>query len=164
MFRMRSEHFYPSSDKDDLIAKPYGAHKFGSLEILASPTTTTISRQTYSILEWLGDVGGLNDSLFVIVKLILGSFTSFYNSSFMTREIFRFQKKVSNQDSYANKTDKESILKAKALQKTAPIEYMTWLRFCLCRFSKQRQAHQKLLAQAQSKLDKEMDLKRFITR
>ena len=41
---------------------------------------------------------------------------------------------------------------------------MTWLRFCLCRFSKQRQAHHKVLDQAQSKLDKEMDLKRFITR
>ena len=99
MFRMRSEQIYPSSDKDDLIVKPEGDHKFGSLEITASPKTTIISRQTYSILEWLGDVGGLNDSLFVIVKLILGSFTSFYNSSFMTRKIFRFQKKVSDQES-----------------------------------------------------------------
>ena len=161
---MRSEQIYPSSDKDDLIVKPEGDHKFGSLEITASPKTTIISRQTYSILEWLGDVGGLNDSLFVIVKLILGSFTSFYNSSFMTRKIFRFQKKVSDQESYANETHKESVLKAKALQGTVPIEHMTWLRFCLCRFSKQRQAHHKVLDQAQSKLDKEMDLKRFITR
>ena len=123
-----------------------------------------ISRQTYSILEWLGDVGGLNDSLFVIAKIILGSFTSFYNSSFLTRKIFRFQNKASDQDSYANKTDKESILKAKALQRTDTIEYMTWLKFCLCRFSNERQAHRKVLSQAQSKLDKEMDLKRFITR
>ena len=66
LFRIRSEHFYPSADKDDLIAKPDGAHKFGSLEIVAKSTAIVTSRQTYAVLEWLGDVGGLNDSLYII--------------------------------------------------------------------------------------------------
>ena len=41
---------------------------------------------------------------------------------------------------------------------------MSWLRFCLCRYSEARQMHRKALLQVQSKLDKEMDLKKFITR
>ena len=107
---------YPSMQRDDLIKKPDGNYKFGSLEIVANPSTTILSRQTYSILEWLGDVGGLNDSLYIIAQLVLAPFTSFYNSSFLARNIFRFKKKVSGEETYANKNDKESILKAKSLQ------------------------------------------------
>ena len=82
----------PSSERDNLIEKPDGEYKFASLEIVASPTTHLVSRQTYNILEWLGDVGGLNDSLYIIAQLILVPFTSFYNSSFLTRRIFRIKK------------------------------------------------------------------------
>ena len=112
----------------------------------------------------MADVGGLNDSLYIIAQVILLPFTSFYNASFLTRTIFRYKKKVSGEENYANKTDRESITKAKSLQKTVKIAHMSWLRFCLCRYSEQRQMHRKALFQAQSKLDKEMDLKKFITR
>ena len=57
---------YPSMQRDNLIEEPNGSYKFGSLEIVANSSTTILSRQTYSILEWLGDVGGLNDSLYII--------------------------------------------------------------------------------------------------
>ena len=115
------EQVYPSVQRDDLLVKPDGYYKFGSLEIVAYPSTTILSRQTYSVLEWLGDVGGLNDSLYLIAQLILLPFTSFYNSSFLTRNLFRYKKKVSGEEHYANKTDKESIMKAKSLQKTVKI-------------------------------------------
>ena len=52
----------------------------------------------------------------------------------------------------------------KALARPVRIEHMSWLRFCLCRFSETRETHRKTLIQAESKLDKEMDLQKFITR
>ena len=57
---------YPSSSRDNLIENPNGYYKFNSLEIVASPFTTILTRQTYSILEWLGDIGGLNDSDYIL--------------------------------------------------------------------------------------------------
>ena len=49
-------------------------------------------------------------------------------------------------------------------EKTAKIGHVSWMRFCLCRFSESKQKHRKALVQAQRKLDKELDLKKFITR
>ena len=60
------EQIYPSTERDNLLEKPDGVYKFGSLEIVAKPTAIVTSRQTYAVLEWLGDVGGLNDSLYII--------------------------------------------------------------------------------------------------
>ena len=60
------EQIYPSSERDNLKEKPNGDYKLGSLEIVAKPTAIVTSRQTYAVLEWLGDVGGLNDSLYII--------------------------------------------------------------------------------------------------
>ena len=38
---------------------------------------TTIERQTYSILDWLGDVGGLLDGLKIIGSLLIAPIASF---------------------------------------------------------------------------------------
>ena len=38
-------------------------YKFNSFWTELSPSLTTIERQTYSMLEWLGDVGGLFEGL-----------------------------------------------------------------------------------------------------
>ena len=59
---------YPSSDRDDLSEKPDGEYKFGSLEILVKQTMLIMNRETYSVLDWLGDVGGLNDAIVLILK------------------------------------------------------------------------------------------------
>ena len=67
----------PSSENDNLIEKPDGWFKMGSVEIIAKRTTLKTSRQTYSLLDWLGDVGGLNDALNILVQLALLPFTQF---------------------------------------------------------------------------------------
>ena len=36
-----------------------------------------IERKTYSLLEWVGDVGGLFDGLLIIFSSLLGSLASF---------------------------------------------------------------------------------------
>ena len=46
---------------------PLSRYKFTSIEVNFSPDVRTIFRQTYNILDWLGDVGGLTDALIIIV-------------------------------------------------------------------------------------------------
>ena len=80
----------PSSEISDLIADPNGQYKFSSIEILAQKTKVTTSRQTYSILDWLGDVGGLNDALYLIAQMLIFPYTKFYHAAFVMRSIFRW--------------------------------------------------------------------------
>ena len=35
-------------------------------------TLYRVDRDVYSILDWIGDVGGLNEGLFLLFKMILG--------------------------------------------------------------------------------------------
>ena len=42
-----------------------------------SSSFTTIERKTYSLLEWLGDVGGLFDGISIIASSIVSSFSAF---------------------------------------------------------------------------------------
>ena len=43
--------------------KPDGLYKIGSLNIIQGQDMRVISRQTYSVLDFLGDVGGLFGAL-----------------------------------------------------------------------------------------------------
>ena len=65
-FQMVAAEVRPSKEREDLLINPNGLYRFGSVTIVPHPSTTILSRQTYSLLEWLGDVGGLNDSLYII--------------------------------------------------------------------------------------------------
>lgn len=51
---------YPSKEN------PNSKYKFTSLEIGINPDLKQINRKTYSILDFLGDCGGLFDALLVI--------------------------------------------------------------------------------------------------
>ena len=47
-------------------------------------------RQTYSFLEWLGDIGGLYDALRLIGLLMMSPFSSFFLKSELLSQVFRF--------------------------------------------------------------------------
>lgn len=160
-YQLEKDKYYPSSENDDLIEKPDGEYKMGSFEIIAKNTKLINSRQTYGILDWLGDVGGLNDALFIIVQIALTPFTKFYYASFIMRQIFRWKPAGPQLE----KADKESVLKEKALEKTTRIDHMDYLKYCFCYcWSKRRETHRRTLIKAWSKLDKEMDLRKFLIR
>ena len=55
-----------SSWRDDLSEKPDGRYKFISAEVNFNMDLSAYNRQTYSLLDWLGDIGGLMDALYVI--------------------------------------------------------------------------------------------------
>ena len=87
---------------DNLVENPDGQYKFGSIEINIDSTTNKINRQTYHILDWLGDIGGFTDALFIIFELSLMPFTMFYQASVLMTRLFRIshateQKQTSNE-------------------------------------------------------------------
>ena len=55
-------------------AEPTNFYKFASFWIERGSRATTIERQTYSALEWLGDIGGLYDGLLIIGHALAGPF------------------------------------------------------------------------------------------
>ena len=85
---------YPTAENPD------GRYKFSSFSMFVSPDLTVTERSTYSILEWLGDIGGLYDALFLICSALVKPFSSFWLTTEMISAFFR---EVSN-----NKEDSAS--------------------------------------------------------
>ena len=57
--------------------KPFNQYKYLSFDLQLNKSLHQISRQTYSLLEWLGDCGGLMDALIFLSKLIISPFSVF---------------------------------------------------------------------------------------
>ena len=55
---------------------PFLEYKFGSMWLELSQDLTTIERETYNALEWLGDVGGLFDMLQLIGSKLVSPFSA----------------------------------------------------------------------------------------
>ena len=70
---------------------PLARYKFTSLEVNFSPHSKTINRQTYGLLDWLGDMGGLLDALLVIGAIFMTPFAQFALESKLLSSIFRFR-------------------------------------------------------------------------
>lgn len=56
---------------------PQNRYKFASLEVNMSKDLRQINRETYSLLDWLGDVGGLLECLQIIGELLISSVSIF---------------------------------------------------------------------------------------
>ena len=76
---------------------PNTRYKFTSLVVFLDPDLTIIERQTYSVLEWLGDVGGLFDGLKIIGGVIIGPMAEFSLKATLLSQIFRFIKSLAYQ-------------------------------------------------------------------
>ena len=55
---------------------PTNFYKYISLWLELGQTVYKVERQTYSLLDWLGDVGGLFDGLCIIFSSIMGTLAS----------------------------------------------------------------------------------------
>ena len=62
---------WPTKDSPDRY------YKITSSYVTLTMDQNVIERQTYSFLEWLGDIGGLYDALRLIGVLIMAPFTAF---------------------------------------------------------------------------------------
>ena len=76
----------------DLLSKnETGLFKFSSIEVNLDLRVRIINRQTYDVLGWLGDLGGLIDALYYIIFFILSPYTSYRLKSKILRGLFRMQ-------------------------------------------------------------------------
>ena len=64
-------------------------YKFTSIEINASMDQNFITRETYSLLDYLGDLGGLFDALKIIGYILISPVSGFALNSRLLTTIFR---------------------------------------------------------------------------
>lgn len=57
--------------------KPDGKYKFTSFHFRRNQDLKIINRQTYSILDWLGDIGGLFDALRILTEFSIAPLSAF---------------------------------------------------------------------------------------
>ena len=79
----------PSSWRDNLIEKPNGRYKFGSIEINASRDKVIQKRSIFNLRDLLGNVGGFAKAMKVIFEVIMWPFVSFNFASVHLTAIFR---------------------------------------------------------------------------
>ena len=72
---------WPSEEKQSI-------YKLNSFIINLSQDHTVIERQTYSLLEWIGDIGGLFDGLLLLGRNLIAPFAAFALKSALFTEIF----------------------------------------------------------------------------
>ena len=70
---------------------PSTKYKFASIEINLSPDVRKWERSTYSLLDWLGDLGGLYDALKYICSFIISPLSVFAMNQTVLTKLFRFK-------------------------------------------------------------------------
>ena len=73
----------------NLTDHPDGQYKFFSAGINVDKSFVAISRQTYNFLDWLGDIGGLSDGFYLIIKMSISSYLSFSKAGYLMAQLFR---------------------------------------------------------------------------
>ena len=69
-------------------------HFYAFSQFVANNNVERTTRQTYSFLDLLGDVGGLTDSLYMLAEVILSSYFAFARSRIVLTALFRVKKHV----------------------------------------------------------------------
>ena len=70
--------------------EPNNYYKISSAWVTLRMDQNVTERQTYSFLEWLGDIGGLYDALRIIGALLLAPFSAFQLKAQLLSSVFRF--------------------------------------------------------------------------
>ena len=76
---------------------------------------TTIDRQTYGLLDWIGDVGGLFDGLKLVGAFLVAPFASFAMQAEVLTAAFRTHQ-----------------IEGLSSNKTSKVEKLTYMRASLC--------------------------------
>ena len=129
------------------------------------------------MLDWLGDIGGLLDALYFLGYIFISPLANYAKNSKLLSTLFRyrgsdeslFARQFSSLKlNYITKSFKSKTYNAEDLiddikkdfQKYKPIKRISfWAQKLFC-----RKNYSKLMNKARSKLDKELDLRKFIYR
>ena len=77
--------YFPTAEE------PSTRYKYISVEINMSIDLISWERQTYSLLDWLGDLGGLYDALYLIFAALISPITMFTLHSTLLTSFFRYR-------------------------------------------------------------------------
>ena len=77
-------------DKKITPEAPLNKYKFYSVGFDLEKSLIKTNRETYSLLDWVGDIGGLLDGLFLIGDILVGPFATYALSSKLVATIVRF--------------------------------------------------------------------------
>ena len=81
--------YHVSAWTDDLIEKPNGKYKFTSMEVNMKLKEKVTMRDTYDVLSFVGDIGGLVDGLMMLGSFLLSPYTSFKLRSYLLSHLYR---------------------------------------------------------------------------
>lgn len=143
------------------LENPRNTYKIGSIWLEMSPHVFVIERQTYSFLEWLGDIGGLFDALKIIGAVLTGPFAAFNLKVELLTEYFRFtpksphKKDLSDDESLA--TDMEWNF-----NNQKRIERQSFMKYAFPCLKEKHARYKKMLQTAESRIEKELDLGKFV--
>ena len=89
--------------------EPDNHYKISSVVVTLDQNISQIERSTYSSLEWLGDIGGLNDAMRIIGQFIVGPVAAFSLKAEMVSQAFGSRlagqaKPASHEEENDNKT------------------------------------------------------------
>lgn len=73
----------------NLSKNPLGKYKFTSLEVNVNTSIKAYTRETYDVLSWLGDCGGLRDGVIWIGSVIISAFSSYSMKNLLLTTLFR---------------------------------------------------------------------------
>ena len=110
-------------------------------------------RQTYSVLEWVGDVGGLFDGLGMIARMFMGPFSAFAMKAEILSVIFK-------QSSQAGKSEPTSQSSLHRNLKEIPREKC--LAYLMALFCKKRRRYNKMLERAEESITRQLDLVKYL--
>ena len=77
---------------------PLRRYKYASLSVNVGPDKLIINRETYSVLDWLGDLGGLFDALVLICSVIVTPVATFSMKATLLSKLFSFKPTDKNND------------------------------------------------------------------
>ena len=92
-------------------------YKFTGIELKFSLDLRLTERSTYSLLEWLGDIGGLFDALKLIAVPLVSPFAKFFLSLELLTRLFRIKP---SKHSLVNATNKQSQSSQHTLESKSP--------------------------------------------
>ena len=140
----------------------------------------TINRETYSLLDWMGDCGGLFDALVMVIGFFVGPLAMFSMQATLLSSFFKFKPKGddSAQSTGSDQTAKQFLELSCNPEKTTKDD-LAVAETIIRDFSLQRsieklgfyatnllckKSYKKKMVKAHSKLEKELDLQKFIHR
>ena len=158
---------YPDPEKD-----PDARYKFTSLSLYVNPDMQVTERRAYSLLEWLGDVGGLLEALRNIGTFLITPITAYLMRVTLLADNFRYikQRKRDNCNAFPrnqlheshSSPSRSSLTKPAFDLKPSPHKIKRKSLLWYLTNCRKRAKYKKLLDSAEDSLKKELDLRKFL--